>query len=108
MIQKRTPLGGHLGSAGGRLGGEVVLETGTLRRWWKRAKLEPCGPKGKKGVIVVSEAMMDLPEGVWVVVMTRGALSLGVSVVVEDIFVDWFDGSKVGMGSASNNLDGLV
>lgn len=40
-MQKRMPLGGHLGSAGGRVGGEVVLETGTLRREWKRAKLEP-------------------------------------------------------------------
>ena len=61
MVQKRTPLGGHLGSAGGRFGGEVVLETGTLRREWNLAKPEPCGPKGKKGVIVVSEEKIDLP-----------------------------------------------
>lgn len=46
------------------MGGEEVLETGTLRREWKRAKLEPCGPKGKNGVIDVSEPKMDLPEGV--------------------------------------------
>jgi len=88
VIQKRIPLGGHLGSTEGRSGGEVVLETGTLRREWKRAKLEPCGPKGKKGVIVVSEAKIDLPKGECVVVMRRGALSLGVSVVMAVIFVD--------------------
>ena len=87
MVQKRIPLGGHLGSAVGRLGGEVVLETGTPRREWKRAKLEPCGPKGKKGVIAVSDSKMDVPEGVCVVVISRGALSLGVAVVMADSLV---------------------
>jgi len=31
-----------------RSGGKLVLETGTLRREWKRAKELAWGPKGKK------------------------------------------------------------
>ena len=79
------------------------METGTPRREWKRAKLEPCGPKGKKGVIAVSDSKMDVPEGVCVVVISRGALSLAVSVVMAG-FVGQFGKSKVKIGSARNIL----
>ena len=53
-------------------GGSALLEAGTWLLLWKVLKHDPFGSKGKKGVVVVSEAMMDLPSGVWPVVTTRG------------------------------------
>ena len=54
------------------VGGEVVFETGTERREWKREKDEACGPKGKKGATWESEAKTEVPSAVWVVVTRRG------------------------------------
>ena len=81
------PDGGQRGRVLARSGGEEVLETGTERREWKRAKEEPRGPKGWKGWTWLSEAKTEVPELSWVVTTRRGAGSW----VVEDIFTDGID-----------------
>lgn len=53
-------------------GSSALLDAGTWLLLWKVLKHDPFGPKGKRGVVVVSEAMMDLPSEVWPVVTTRG------------------------------------
>ena len=73
VVPKRVP-------AGDGRGIEVVvaavkspwLETGTTSEVWKTVKALLEGPKGWKGVRVVSEEMMDLPSAVWAVTTRRG------------------------------------
>lgn len=74
VVQKSTPRGGQRGSVWERLsvGEVVVLEAGTAGRECRRAKEEACGPKGEKVGWGASVAMMEVPEGVCVVVIRRG------------------------------------
>ena len=73
MAQKITPFGGQRGTVFVTAEGSfMLLEAGTWSLLWKVLKHDPFGSKGKKGVVVVSEAMMDLPSDVWLVVTTRG------------------------------------
>lgn len=50
-----------------------MLETGTLSEEWKVLKELLFGPKGKKGMVCVSEPMTEVPSGEWDVMMRRGA-----------------------------------
>jgi hypothetical protein len=45
------------------VGGEVVFETGTERREWKREK-EACGPKGENEATWESAAKTEVPSAV--------------------------------------------
>lgn len=86
MVQNKTPSGGQRGSVLLRSGGEVVFETGTLRREWKCAKEPAWGPKGTKRGIGVSEAKMEVPSSVWVVTIRRGGgrgVGLGLDILVD-------------------------
>lgn len=85
--QKSTPFGGTRGRVLERSGGEVVLETGTERREWKREKEEACGPKGKKGWILESDAKIETPLSSWPVTTRRGAGS-GAIVMFVKLFKD--------------------
>jgi len=51
-----------------------VLEAGTESVVWKMLKQLPCGPKGEKEVVWVSEAMIEVPLASWPVATTRGAM----------------------------------
>ena len=73
-MQKTTPLGGLRGIEDARGSGmRSMFETGTRSAEWKVLKEVFLGPKGKKGVVWVSEPMMEVPLGEWEVVITRGA-----------------------------------
>ena len=73
-MQNMTPLGGARGTdevTG--LGRGPVLETGTCSDECRILNELEVGPKGKKGVVWVSEPMTQVPSGLWVVVTTLGA-----------------------------------
>ena len=73
VLQNRTPFGGQRGTASVIGEGIAALfETGIWPLLWKVLNDEPFGPNGKKGVVFVSDAMMDVPSTVWLVLTTRG------------------------------------
>lgn len=68
-----TPLGGARGiEVVLEDGSEPVLETGTASEQCMILKELPAGPKGKKGVVWVSEPMTEVPLAEWLVVTRRG------------------------------------
>lgn len=72
-MHKRTPLGGARGiEAVLEDGSGPVLETGTASEECMILKELLAGPKGKKGVVWVSEPMIEVPLAEWLVVTTRG------------------------------------
>lgn len=67
------PLAGARGTVVVTLEGRgPVLETGTVSDECMMLNELPVGPNGKKGVVCVSEPMMVVPSGLWVVVTKRG------------------------------------
>jgi hypothetical protein len=51
--------------------GKVCLRRGC--ELWKIEKEVAEGPNGRKGVMVLSRAMIEVPSGLWVVTTRRGA-----------------------------------
>lgn len=49
---------------------------------WKMEKAALPGPKGWKGVVVESRAIIDVPSDLWLVTTTRGGGSDAILVVV--------------------------
>lgn len=73
VVQKTTPAGDGRGTVVVTADGTAsVLETGTLSVEWKMLKELEVGPKGKKGVVCVSAAIVEAPLGEVAVVTTRG------------------------------------
>jgi len=50
-----------------------LLDTGTVSEEWRILKEMESGPEGKNGFICVSDPMIEIPFGLWVVATTRGA-----------------------------------
>ena len=79
VVQKITPLGGQRGTNVVVVEGRVaVLDAGTWAVLWKTLKEEAAGPNGKKGIDCVSEAMIEVPSGLWLVVTTRGGAMMAI------------------------------
>ena len=61
-MQNTAPFGGARGTeVVFKLGRGEVFEAGTESVEWKMLKQLPCGPKGWKEVVWVSEAMIEVP-----------------------------------------------
>jgi len=68
-----VPLEGHRGiDVVGDTEASVVFETGTVDEEWKIVNADAWGPKGENVGSRASEAILDVPSEVWVVVTRRG------------------------------------
>ena len=88
VVQKITPLGGQRGSDVVVVEGRaLILEAGTWVVVWNTLKEEAVGPKGKYGVVCVSEATIEVPSGLWPVVTSRGGGM--VAILSRDCVYQW-------------------
>ena len=73
-MQKIAPLGGARGiDVVIAEGNGLILETGTSSEEWMMLNELEVGPKGKKGVVLESVPILQVPSAPWAVIITRGA-----------------------------------
>lgn len=105
VVQNMTPLGGQRGSA--RVSGRsaLVFEAGTVEVECRIRKPEALGPKGWKAGMGWEEAIMEVPDWLWVVVVRTTGGRVGVAIFSFGRVVFGFG---FGFGLKVSKVKGLV